>query len=60
MNLSEELLTRLVDALESINSSLADISVSLDNLDKNIDSCIASGGNARNRFLCVTGNVTNY
>ena len=58
MNLSEELLTRLVDALESISSSLADISVSLDNLDKNIDSCIkvAEKGN----FLGIAGSVTNY
>ncbi len=58
MNLSEELLTRLVDALESISSSLADISVSLDNLDKNIDSCIKVAG--KGNFLCITGNVTNY
>lgn len=61
--MNEELLTRLVDALEGINenldvinSSLADMSVSLDSLEKNIVGCISVNGN--NRFLCITGNVS--
>ena len=39
--MNEELLTRLVDALESINNNLSEIAVSLDSLDKNIDGCIS-------------------
>lgn len=57
--MSEELLTRLVDALESINSSLLEIEASLDNLDQNLERCTVAVGNTGNRFLCVTGNVTN-
>ena len=58
--MNEELLTRLVDALESINSSLLEIEASLDNLDQNLERCTAAVGNTGKRFLCVTGNVTNY
>lgn len=63
--MNEELLTRLVVALESINenldvinSSLTDMSVSLNNMDKNLDGCISVNGNSH--FLCITGNVSTY
>lgn len=63
--MSEELLTRLVDALENINenldvinSALSDVSVSLNSMEKNLDGCISVNGN--NRFLCITGNVSTY
>lgn len=59
----EEQLTRIADALERINdnldsisSSLADVSVSLDSLDKTLDECSCVYG--KNRFLCITGNVS--
>lgn len=51
-------LERIAEALEGINSNLSDISLSLDSLEKNIDSCIATNG--RNKFLCITGNISNY
>lgn len=54
--MNEELLTRLVDALESINDNLSEIAISLDTLDKTVDGCIAVNGN--NSFLCITGNVS--
>lgn len=64
-HMNEELLTRLVVALESINenlniinSSLIDVSVSLNSMEKNLDGCIAQNGN--NHFLCITGNVSTY
>lgn len=56
--MNEELLTRLVDALEGINSNLSDIAVSLDSMEKNLDGCVSVNGN--NRFLCITGNVSTY
>ncbi len=56
--MNEELLTRLVDALEGINSNLSEIAVSLDSLDKSIDGCISVNG--KNQFLCITGNVSAY
>lgn len=56
--MNEELLTRLVDALEGINSNLSEIAVSLDSLDKSIDGCISVNG--KNQFLCITGNVSTY
>lgn len=56
--MNEELLTRLVDALEGINNNLSGIAVSLDSLDKTLDGCISRNGN--NRFLCITGNVSIY
>lgn len=57
-HMNEELLTRLVDALEGINSNLSEIAVSLASLDKNIDGCISVNG--KNQFLCITGNVSTY
>ncbi len=48
-------LDRIADALEGINSSLSEISVSLDSIDRNLGSCISANGN--NCFLCITGNV---
>ena len=51
-------LERIADALEAINSNLADISATLDNIDQNLDDCIARNGN--NKFLCITGNIANY
>lgn len=58
--MNEELLTRLVDVLESINSSLSDMAVSLDSLDKNLDGCISVSQNGRSRHICITGDVTTY
>lgn len=55
--MNEELLTRLVDALESINNNLSEIAVSLDSLDKNIDGCISVSKNGKSRYLCITGDV---
>ena len=54
--MNEELLTRLIDALESIGSSLSEISISLYNIDNTLDGCISAYGD--NRFLCVTGNIS--
>ena len=63
--MNEELLTRMVDALESINenldvinSSLSDASVTLNSIDKNLEGCISVNG--QSRFLCITGNVSTY
>lgn len=56
--MSEELLTRLVKAVEDINSNLSEISKALESLEKNLDGCTAVNGG--NRFLCVTGNVSTY
>ncbi|MDE5696305.1 MAG: hypothetical protein K2I96_02670 [Lachnospiraceae bacterium] len=58
--MNEELLTRLVDALESINNNLSEISISLDSLDKNIDGCISVSQNGKSRHICITGDVTTY
>jgi uncharacterized protein YukE len=58
--MNEELLTRLVEALESINNNLSEIAVSLDSLDKNIDGCISCSNSGRSRHLCITGDVTTY
>ncbi len=54
--MNEELLTRLAEALESISSSLSDISISLDSLDKTLSGCVCTNG--RNNFMCITGNVS--
>lgn len=56
--MNEELLTRLVDALEGINNNLSDIDVSLDSVEKNLDGCVSVNGD--NHFLCITGNVSTY
>ena len=63
--MNKELLTRLVIAIESINenldvinSSLADVSVSLYKMEKNLEGCISVNG--KSRFLCITGDVTAY
>lgn len=63
--MNEELMTRMVDALESINenldvinSSLLDVSVSLNSMEKNLEGCISVNGESQ--FLCITGNVTTY
>lgn len=56
--MNEELLTRLVEAVEGINNNLSEISVALESLEKNLDGCTAVNGD--NRFLCVTGNVSTY
>lgn len=49
--MNEELLTRLVDALEGINSNLSDIAVSLDSVEKNLDGCVSVNGD--NRFYAL-------
>lgn len=54
----EELLERIADALEGINSSLSEISLSLGSLDENFESCITRIGS--NNLLCITGNVSSY
>lgn len=56
-HMDEELLTRLVDALEGINSNLSEIAVSLDNIDKNIDGCISVSQNGKSHYLCISGDV---
>ena len=60
--MSEELLTRIAVALESINAglesisdSLSDASVTLDSIDKTLDKCTCMNG--KNSFLCITGNI---
>lgn len=55
--MNEELLTRLVEALEGINSNLSEIAVSLDNIDENIDGCISVSRNGKSRYLCISGDV---
>lgn len=55
--MNEELLTRLVEALESINNNLSEIAISLDSLDKNIDGCISVSRNGKSRYLCISGDV---
>ena len=56
-HMNEELLTRLVEALEGINSNLSEIAVSLDSLEKNIDGCISVSQNGKSRYLCISGDV---
>lgn len=55
--MNEELLSRLVDALEGINNNLSEIAVSLDSLDKNIDGCISVSQNGKSHYLCISGDV---
>lgn len=52
----ENQLARIADALEGINSSLAEISESLEDLDETLNGCICTYGN--NKFICITGNVS--
>lgn len=63
--MNEELLTRLVEALEGINSSLdsisgslSDASVALDSLDRTLSGCTCTNG--RNSFLCITGDIETH
>lgn len=44
------------DTMDSISSSLSEISISLDSLDKTLSGCTYTNG--KNDFLCITGNVT--
>lgn len=53
-----ERLERIAEALEGINSSLAEIAASLNSLDENINGCISANG--KNQFLCITGNISTY
>lgn len=55
--MNEELLTRLVDALESIDSNLSDIAMSLDSLDESIDGCISVSQNGKSRYICISGDI---
>lgn len=55
--MNEELLTRLVEVLEGINSNLSEIAVSLDSIDNNIDGCISVSQNGKSRYLCISGDV---
>jgi hypothetical protein len=52
--MNEELLIRLTEALEGINSSLEEISFSLSGLSE----CISDGQEGRR--LCVTGDIAAY
>ena len=56
--MNEELFKKLIDTLESIDANLSDISGSLECINDNLEGCIAQNG--RNKFICVTGNITNY
>lgn len=58
--MNEELLTRLVEALEGINSRLSEIAVSLDGIDKNLDGCISCSRDGRSKYICVTGDINTY
>lgn len=55
-HMNEELITRIADALEGINSSLSEVAASLDKLEGCINSCI-SVGQAGHR-LAVTGDIS--
>lgn len=55
--MNEELLTRLVDALEGINSNLSDIAVSLDSINNNINGCISCSRDGKSKYLCISGDV---
>lgn len=55
--MNEELLTRLVEALEGINSNLSEIAVSLNGIDENIAGCILVSQNGKSRHLCISGDV---
>lgn len=48
-------LDRIASALEGIEAGLQEMNVSLDGIDKNLDSCISRG--VRGNFLCITGDV---
>lgn len=56
--MNEELLTRIVDALEGINSSLGEMKVTLDILQMYIDSFAKVGKEGMR--IGVTGDVTTY
>ena len=63
--MNEEVLIRIAEALEgikdelgSINSSLADSSVSLNSLEKDIEGCISVSG--KSQYLCIAGDVNTY
>ncbi|MCI9006220.1 MAG: hypothetical protein HFH39_13550 [Lachnospiraceae bacterium] len=63
--MNEELLTRIAVALEGINenldvinSSLAETSVSIYKMEKNLEGCISVNG--KSQFLCITGDVSTY
>ena len=46
------------NCLESVNSNLSEIAVSLESLEKDIDGCISVSG--KSQYLCITGDVTTY
>ena len=54
--MNQELLTRLVEALEGIKKELHDIDTHLEGLDSHLDSCIAKS--SQGSYLCVTGNIS--
>ena len=56
--MNEELLTRLVDALESINNNLGEMKVTLDILQMYVDSFAKVGGEGMR--IGVTGDITTY
>ena len=54
----EKQLERIADALEGINSSLADVAEMLESIDQKISGCISHSSDGD--YLCITGNVSNY
>jgi len=56
--INEDQLTRIADALETINGNLADMAEMLESIDEKLSGCISHVGN--NNFLCVTGNISTY
>ncbi|MEY8519185.1 hypothetical protein AALC25_20300 [Lachnospiraceae bacterium 29-84] len=56
--MNEELLTRLVDALEGINNNLGEMKVTLDILQMYVDSFATVGREGMR--IGITGDVTTY
>lgn len=54
--MNEQLLTRLVEALEGINDNLSDIAIHLSSIDQNLDSCVSEFNGLS--FFRVAGEIT--
>lgn len=52
----EEELTRIADALESINSNLSDVAEKLEDIERHLDCCIAYSGDRA--FFRIAGSVS--
>lgn len=55
-HMNEQLLTRLVEALEGINDNLSDIAIHLRSIDTNLDSCVSEFNGLS--FFRVAGEIT--